>query len=277
MNTIVPPCGFNNTGALCYANSLMQALLSCRYAIKELIETGNAEDMTPIRLYFIKNLQRLIDGQSVPEFTSQVLHELSQYSIAKHLGSGQQSASEFFILLIDKLKLDYIFEHRYHVTTTCRSCGHILKNKDSGVQFNMFLDEPGINYATDLAREIMLYKIDLSYYKCDKCGLRDTSSQVREIRMLPDILVILFNKYKDKKDYGFPSTLTFEGNVRPLHYNVVACIEHYGSLNGGHYICNAYREGYGINAFNDTSVSNGQLHSTSNTYVVFYEKIYENR
>ena len=64
--------------------------------------------------------------------------------------------------------------------------------------------------------------------------------------------------------------LEFEGVDKPLKYTAVARIEHYGNMNGGHYMCHALRGDGKWYCFNDSNVSEGSFEVTPNTYIVIY-------
>jgi ubiquitin C-terminal hydrolase len=90
----------------------------------------------------------------------------------------------------------------------------------------------------------------------------------------PEIFVCLFNQYADKKLRYFPQIFKIPNNKNgSLTYQLVAQVEHSGSLGGGHYVCKALRKD-GAYLLNDSGVSTiTGLEPSAGTYMVFYQQI----
>ena len=114
--TVIPPIGFQNTGAICYFNSLMQCLLSSPYFIRFVIDKRH-----PLFLEFCNDI--LNDKWNVI-FTTKLLHSLQNFQ-------PNQSSSEYFVLMVDSLSLEKLFECQYKITTVCKECNHAKEKIDT--------------------------------------------------------------------------------------------------------------------------------------------------
>jgi ubiquitin C-terminal hydrolase len=114
---------------------------------------------------------------------------------------------------------------------------------------------------------------DLEDYTCDKCNTRlKNVHRVYTLKMLPEIVVIIFNKYGRKINCYYPSSLSFPAknmNKKTIDYKLVAQIDHSGSMSGGHYVAKGVR-GKEVFLFNDSSVSQSELGPTNGAFMVFY-------
>ncbi len=133
--------------------------------------------------------------------------------------------------------------------------------------------------------------------KCEKCGLKSMHTKKSMISILPDFLIISFQRYDFRTDRKINSSISFSENLDIKPFSQLDCIgkystqniyiignegtkyelysisNHSGSLNFGHYyayskVNNRWHE------FNDSSVSSmGSIYTSSCTvYVLFYQK-----
>jgi len=108
-------------------------------------------------------------------------------------------------------------------------------------------------------------------YKCPTCGKNSESIHVSVLTTLPEIVVFAFNVYGARTVHFTPSEFSIAGfNKSMLHYKKVAQVIQYGSLGGGHYICNCIRSN-GVFSISDTSMRTIEgLTDDENTYLTFY-------
>ena len=241
----IPPLGFNNTGAICYFNSLVQCLLSSKNFLRYILY----EKPIPIFNEFLKHI---VNDQWDMIFTTRVLQN---YQIM----ASNQSSSEYFLFLVDLLKLEEIFECQYKLISVCENCGFRKESKD--ITYNILVDND--------FTEFFNYNEKLDGVMCDSCKTKSDVKRKRVVSSLPPIIAISFNKYFGKKEISYPSSFKIEG----VEYRLIGTIEHYGVLGAGHYISRFFRNdqyylGDDSRVFNIQSIS-----PTSDTYMVFYERI----
>lgn len=254
---LINPYGLYNTGSICYMNSLLQVLASCTSILEY---DDNESTILKDYIHMIKK-----DNIGSNLYISQHIVENIHRSFSL-FGNGQESASEALILLLDKeKKLTELFTCRTRYKIYCINCNYSTEEqKDYTVIFNIF-------HTKNLtSKDILVHISKLNDYKCDKCNKTDYIYKKSKVTMLSEIIVCAFNIYHQKTLHNFPLSLTFPGkNNEILEYEAVGQIEHFGSLNGGHYTSRALRKN-GIYYFNDSLFHPSIIEPTENTYLVFY-------
>lgn len=299
--------GLQNNGSICWFNALIQSLLSLSSFNQRLIELfiktdKNDENHFGIALakfvYKFSNFNSANDNVDRSKYsTENIINILKLFVIEMRTKSkngnttiseyGQQSASEGFIQLIDCLEtkntkiLDSIFglfNIRYQFSIECDNCNDIVSiNRDNSCHLEMF---GNLNLDTEekFSDYIYTHHSLLENYRCEKCNqVMKEVNQAEKLRMVRDVIVILFNKYYVKKNIWYPQTLTFQNNSGgAFKYRLISTIEHSGGLNGGHYWARCARkspsnDSFDYYSFNDETVNRiKELTPTINTYMLFY-------
>jgi ubiquitin C-terminal hydrolase len=241
----IPPIGFHNTGAICYFNSLIQCLLSSKNFIKFLID----DKCDTIFTEFFENITNDIWDMV---FTTKILQK---YNIIQ----ANQSSSEYFMFLIDLLKLEDIFECNHKIISKCLNCGFTKEDKD-------------ISYCTLInnnIREFFEYEEQVDNVICDNCKIKSTKNRRKIIYGIPPIIVLSFNKYFGKKMIDYP--MTFRNDE--VEYRLVGTVEHFGMLGAGHYTARVMRDDK-LYLANDSRINEiRDFSSKDETYMVFYERV----
>lgn len=255
------PAGLYNTGSICYFNSLLQVLASCT----SLKDWKPKDPNNILGNIFMKCMTR---DKFNPIDSSELLSVLHSY--IPQFGNGQESASEALSLMINTIDdndLNNLLIHRFKYVIKCLTCSHTSEQlKDHSMFFEMF-------HTLDVTVPNMLnHKSILADYKCNKCN-NIGAIRISNLTMLPEIILILFNVYYKKQKHMFPNTLEFPGiDDKKIIYNVVGQVEHYGSLNGGHYTSKALRYD-GTYLFNDNVFHDTVIEPSESTYIVVYHYI----
>ena len=241
----IPPLGFYNTGAICYFNSLMQCLLSSKNFLKFVLY----DKQDPLFSEFLFNIVNDLWDMT---FTTKVLQK---YNIIE----GNQSSSEYFIFMVDLMKLENIFECQHKIIDICQNCGYKKETKD--ISYNTLINED--------IKEFFRCDEMIDNFNCDKCKIKSTISRNKIIYGLPPIIVLSFNKYFGKKVINYPELFS-NGEVE---YRLVGTVEHYGVLGAGHYI-SRFKRNDKYNMADDSRIEdiNG-INTIPETYMVFYERI----
>lgn len=261
-NIFLPdPFGLLNTGSICYFNSLLQLLAGCTS-----LQSIKFTNSNIVETMFGKYVSMINSNKIDSNISDELLRSL--HSIFPNFGNGQESASEAFVLLIDFInnkQLMNLFMYRVRYKIYCKICNHITEEKkDVGVIFNIF-------HTDELTENSILYNIqELSDYICEKCNNKKVIKHSR-LTMLPEVLICAFNIYHSKKIHNFPQILKFPGKENKiLTYQLIGQLEHYGSLNSGHYTSRGLRKNNKIYLFNDNSFSIDKFIPTENTYLILY-------
>ena len=281
--------GLNNTGVLCWFNSLLQGLFSCKYFVS-IIENIDGE-ANPL----VSDLQKIIKvmeaGNTKACDSCYALRSLLQQLKEKEgdrynsLSSAQQSASEGFTLLLDYIDskpLNIAFMHKYEERIVCIQTGEIESKKDGFNNQFMVFDETELQ-KSGLADYIKYHEHDLHDYKSEKRNTNPAHKykRVYALKYLPKVVVLLLNRYYTDghgrhrprnpnislpAEFEMPSVL-FNG---AMVYKKVAEVDHLGGLGGGHYISKVMRGGEAY-LCNDSITTDYRLGTSPNTYITFCE------
>lgn len=286
-NKIIKPTGLINfSGRHCFWNSLLQSLISSTQLLESLSKYQKENDNT-LLMYngnFIYLLRQFMDNPKLnrnlyDKFMDELVTLKKTSNVLQNFGSRQQCVAETFVYLfeiLEKHKEIYkLFMHREYNIIICNRC----KNESKTIELSpLFTIEPNNNLEKEL-----LYSIDkVDEYKC-VCGHIDRSIKIRKLGMVPECLAINVKKYEwningQKKiiNSDFPEILNLAG----LRYRAISYIDHFGDLNGGHYVATCLRNistNNNINIewvlCNDNHITRTTYSPNKNTYMVFYAYI----
>jgi len=199
-----------------------------------------------------------------------------------------QSSSEYFVYILDLLKLEPLFECTYQDIYKCKDCNKIISKKD--ISYCPLINE-------DFKEFFETYE-EIENFNCEECKQKKTIIHCKRISSLSNIVVVCLNKYFGKKMIEYPYEFDFsvknEEEITEYKYRIIGTVEHIGNLNGGHYICRV-RRGDRFYIADDMNIKDMQemqgnssenskennennknkMHSVCETYMVFYERVKE--
>ena len=343
----VPPAfGQANTGAICYFNSLLQALATCTHFIDTVL--SNTEYMARTRtghalfnfLYAVRlsaNSIRKGEG-ALPlsdRYSDSILRSLVQALKERqpnvHFGTGMEGASEAVTLLLDMIEppsavaapvderqLAYsdavahagqndnpiapAFRMRVTIQVWCEAChkagrrgrdvpdtckpGVVSFRRDTQYIYHLFSDMTGISTPAAFAKRLISHSSVVEDYKCEECTAAGATSgrifRLYKVTRAPPIIQVVLPQYHRKQVHYFPTRFRLEGkDGKWLEYELVAQVEHSGSMTGGHYWTRALRcsqtpPDLVPATLNDRSVgASGPLGPTSAAYILFFHLVRE--
>jgi ubiquitin C-terminal hydrolase len=264
---MVPPNGFINTGAICWFNSMLQALLSLTSLTEIMLKCEDDFIMKPLGRSYIELIKAINNNEDVSQHNLRVLNafrdELGNKKFKFLTSNGQECANEGFILFIDALKckrVEHIFESIYRAEIKCPQCGSTKIERVKSIQVPFYTDR---NISVDqFTGYLKCHRSDVLDYECPghdvTVGIEDepnTKSVVHEripiVKVVEtavrhgEVIVVNFNRMFNRKR-SYPTTLTFKGiNNTTIKYELVATIEHSGHVtmnySSGHYWSRAVR------------------------------------
>lgn len=297
-------CGLVNTGAICYLNSFLQSLMSCTSLTTFFLENEEkfSNEENKVAMEYIKLLKIVSNTKSYSDIIDpsgvfrEVIIAIKKKYPHKLFGDGQEDSGEGLHLFLDSINSEELYKffmYKYVVKTWCLTCVKQISEREdksciieipphlSGLVVND--DSENVKGIDPLIDHIRQYISVLDDYTCSECKLQKCC-RIYQLASAPEIIVIMFNKYYKKLNITFPPELSFpSSNDTTLNYRMVAKIEHSGSMRGGHYWANCYRDGESqpdhdkktkpkkdIYSLNDMIVSPGTMIPTSESYIVFY-------
>ena len=217
-------------------------------------------------------------------------NETNYYCSILNLGQKKNTIKENF----QKLKKPIILvapSECYNLSGEGRiylECPIFNTNNYSDIEFNTSNESIILKDCLDLFISNENIQEDDSWY-CKKCQKLQKSKQKLEIYKPPNYLIILLKRYNFKKNSG--NTFSGEKNntfvtyptdnldikeyiVGPEKdkaiYDLYGVIEHYGSLNSGHYTAICKNDGNWV-SYNDSVINIINNPVTKNAYVLFYK------
>lgn len=287
------PFGLQNTGVICWCNSILQVLLSCSALNKTILDCEAELEENEFAREYIRLLKAIVpnspdaDPIDPAKFSAASINVLTGFvkqlkikGLTFRIGSSQECADEAFTLFIDMFdhpKISKLFSNVYELTIKCKSCSKTVSQiRDQSFKINLF-SEKKLQTQEQFCTFIRIHPSELEYYKCEHCNTVMTNSyRLERLKMLREIVVITFNKYHSKVDRWFPGDLEFMAkNGGSLKYKLIGQIEHGGTMHGGHYYANALRGGK-WKRFNDSYVGDAEPGPTPQTYMVVYHIVGDN-
>lgn len=248
----LPLKGIINTGNTCHFNAIMQAVMSCPIFVRKLLRLKTTN-------LVLQTLRELILQTSQQQ-------RILQHLQTKEYGIGQECAYETYTRFIEAIpELSPLFQFKHNITLTCLKC----KRKE-------IKEETSYSLVFDMQDNILHNrKEEVVERTCEHCGHGKSLQTKRISSYLPEIMVIIMPRYA-----GIYKPLPQEleiGTKRSTNiiYSIVAQIEHFGGLDGGHYaakVCRYDKDGkrsvYHIDDSNVMRVED--ITTTRNTFLVFY-------
>ncbi|XVF48215.1 hypothetical protein PTKIN_Ptkin03bG0171900 [Pterospermum kingtungense] len=271
-----PPCGLLNCGNSCFANVVLQCLVSTRPLVAYLLEKGHRKECKRNDWCF------LCEFQTHVQRSSQSLHPFSPINILSrlpniggNLGCGrQEDAHEFMRFAIDTMQsvcldefggekavdhssqettlIQHIFGGHLQSQVICTNCNKISNQYENMMDLTVEIHGDASSLEECLNQfTVKEWLHGENMYKCDGCNDYVKAWKRLTIRFAPNILTIAFKRFQSgrfgklNKRVSFPETLELtpymsEDGDDTNVYKLYAVVVHVDMLNAsffGHYIC----------------------------------------
>lgn len=298
------PFGLQNTGVLCYFNSFLQALCSCSSFTSAVLKHREYLSKTRTGIAVTEFVDSYSNSNSPNSLISlQILRalcaDLKERRPNTPFGTGQESAHEVFILLLDMMEdpsksskngiitsiespITKLFLHKGMWNSFCKNCNKIVsKDVDYGVIFDMHhidhIEQDKLKTPADFSNLIRQHSSVVSDYRCEQCNHKGNSLRFYDLRRIPEIIFCSFNVYQEYggrryKRYIPPYLELPSSEAGKKHkFKLVSQIDHSGSLFGGHYWAHSLRKDGKVYLLNDSQVMQcNNFQSSKDTYIVVY-------
>jgi len=305
--------GLNNTGALCHLNSLLQGLAGCSAVVRAAFASRDYLGRTATGRAFYDFVYAAAAGARPPgsaplkealpvdscsaSLLQALVADLRLRRPGFRYGPNQESASEGLVLLLDMMDdpdprllgdpetaayeenpIARLFYHRYDARVFCRRCKACVSQElDVAIQFNLFYYDAlskKPRSPAEFGEMLRTHVSCLENYRCGECGEAAGGLRHYRLRMVPEVLVCLFDLYDDRCTRVaryFPTRVLFPGvGGAQLVYRQVSQVEQSGCRGGGHYVARSLRADGQVYRFDDASVAPSVFGPTPDVYMVFY-------
>lgn len=220
--------GLKNVGNSCFVNSIIQIFINCKNFLQKI---SIIEKENPSLLFFLNNLIIL------PSVRHKIFSDLISY-INNNSGFNlmeQNDAHEFLVKILDMIEKENVDVYNMFVGSKisniyCNNCGYKNTVSESFNSINFYLS------GHDTIKNILAREFDTECINgciCEECGSTGLSNK-KIIDKFPQILILLNTTMKYRITiYDKIKIVDYHG-VK-IKYKLVGTVNHYGSLNNGHY------------------------------------------
>jgi ubiquitin C-terminal hydrolase len=191
------------------------------------------------------------------ESTDKNIHFLKRIGFG---GDDQEDSNEFLIALIEKYKLESLFNIEFEVKITCVSCRSIVAtNKNTDLFYTLKKDTMTKENDEHIESYLKCSIDEIQDYKCEKCLVKGDSIHASYLRKTSNFLIINFIHKLEKIE-----------TVLLGKYYLKAAIYHIGNPSYGHYYTKGIRNGKTY-MFNDMKIYPSQIDDVEHICMLFYE------
>ncbi|XVE71317.1 hypothetical protein DITRI_Ditri10aG0141600 [Diplodiscus trichospermus] len=271
-----PPRGLLNCGNSCFANVVLQCLVSTRPLVAYLLENEHRKECRHNDWCFLCEFQTHVERSSQSQHPFSPVNILSRLpNIGGNLGYGrQEDAHEFMRLAIDTMQsvcldefggekavdrstqettlIQHIFGGHLQSQVICTNCNKISNQYENMMDLTVEIhgDASSLEECLDQFT-VKEWLHGENMYKCEGCSDYVKAWKRLAIRWAPNILTIALKRFqsgqfgKINKRVSFPETLDLtpymseDGDATNI-YKLYAVVVHVDMLNAsffGHYIC----------------------------------------
>lgn len=229
--------GFANYNLNCWGNAIIQALLCLDLNIDDdLFKHLKYSDETSTD----KNIEFL-----------------------KRIGFGgddQEDSNEFLITLIEKYKLENLFNMDFEVKVICDNCKIIVSSSKNTELFYTLKEDTVTKYDDENIESYLRCSVDeIEDYKCEKCNIKADSIHASYLKKTSNFIVVNFIHKLEKIEF-----VIFD------KYHLKAAVYHIGNPSYGHYYTKGFRDDKSY-LFNDMRIYPSEIDDVKNICMLFYE------
>lgn len=225
-----PPFGLRNTGSVCWLSSLLQAVVSATQVATTALRarpylartrTGRAfHDFVWAAAPAARppGSAPFAPGAPVAQHSGRVraalAADLGERRPGTRFGASQECAGEGLVHLLEMMDapggenpVSRLFYHRYECSVYCGACRRRASRvRDVAVQFSVFGPPPP---AGALGRRLRRQLSRVEGYRCGLCGARGPAVRRYELKMAPEVVVVMFDLFRARPPRHFPERLSF--------------------------------------------------------------------
>lgn len=298
MSLVAKLRGFRNLGNTCYMNAVLQSLLSSNILNSAIIlYLSKAEDavnkISPLLIEYCKIITELCKKEAIsayisPTYSPDMFKRVLGREDSRFRGNDQQDANELMQYVLNEFAdekkdkgmaniISQLCFGKYKQFICCEECKHVEERYERFLDVILPIPDTKNPNLVDCFTKFAKYeKMDgVNRWHCPTCKKKVVSYKKMQIEEVPDVAIFTFNRFKGPVKNNVPieifETIELEGKKLKL----IATVNHYGSVRGGHYIAYIARGDRWFCA-NDTTIQGAKLDTILNNqtvYMTFYQTV----
>jgi ubiquitin C-terminal hydrolase len=287
MSVITNIRGFPNLGNTCYMNAAIQALLSSDILNNAILiysakHQDRVEKFSPVLIEYIRLiLDFMTDNLSGSSYSPHRFKKIIDKENSYFRGYSQHCPSEFISYLVNEFAetakdkgmaklMNEVCFGKYKEYICCDVCRNV------NIRYAPFLeiplpipDTPNPDLSDCFTKFATFETLDeKNRWTCPTCQMKVVAHKRIEIHEIPEVAIFTFNRFKNSQKNNTPIKIYPRIKLEKRYLRLIATINHYGSLNGGHYVAHVSRGDVWYRA-NDSTISKDNIDSILNDPSVF--------
>ncbi|XP_070182372.1 uncharacterized protein [Littorina saxatilis] len=250
--TVAVPTGLDNLGNTCYMNSILQCLFNIGPIFEHFKDHTSFQDGRDVAKEYATLVSKLRTKNQKSLHPNKLKRAMGK-AHAIFQGHRQQDAHEFFMFLRERLQdhapmIEDTFKVEVESTMTCLTCDEVSEPRRQ-VLADLSLPIPHAADCEQFSLRDCLrnFLMSTAHWMCPRCGVDRLSLQTLEIVRFPPCLTIHLKRFeqdpKTNENRKRKSNICFEMSklqIGPQAYDLCGVVNHYGSLEVGHYTANCF-------------------------------------
>ena len=277
--------GLQNQGNTCYMNSGLQALLASSLLNRTIITyfKTNPTNINNVSIMLKEYCRLIVDvsTSTVPSYRPQKFKNALDIENKSFRGSAQHDANEFLVYLLNEFvdekkdpgiaqAIRQLCFGKYKQYIFCTECRTVVENYFNFLDIVLPIPDKNIVDISDCFEYMAGYETldDVNKWNCPKCNKKTVARKKIEIINVPDLTILTFNRFRGSGKNNKPIKIYHKIDLEGVHLKLIATVNHYGSLGGGHYTANILKNNTWFLA-NDSS-----LHGVNDTSMLYDPSVY---